>query len=224
MLDDDDGRPPTGWDHNRRPVPPSVRSAHFLYKAAAPTFDPADVAEVVTATKRMLEERGLYCAQIEVFGRRQFESCVPESVAAFDRLVAALPAICAGKSLSVLVCEWATPHVDDSYEGKAFYSAVLHTGNNAYVMQTLHSGRSQQQPNVSTLTTSARTLDVGEAIVFDPTTPHFAAPKWPHESQLLVLLQAELDDETDEDRAALLAALPPLLSDRDEASVFTLFG
>lgn len=105
-----------------------------------------------------------------------------------------------------MVCEWAHLHIDSGVAGALFYSMVLHTGPNDYLMTTLHTEPSLD--GCEELVTTELALQPGVAVVFDSTTAHCAIPYRPHQDQLLVLLQVELEDSTHAHRTQLIQRLP----------------
>ena len=90
---------------------------------------------------------------------------------------------------------------------------MLYTGEHPYVMQTLHSEVHEGLPKVVTTT---RVIGKGDCFVFDPTTPHMAAPKYCSADQLLVMLQVELRDGSEGDRAKLVELFRPTTVEEDE--------
>jgi hypothetical protein len=201
---------------NRMPVPKSVKSAHFLYLTQPIT----DCLEALTALgdagRQAVVDKGINPLQIMALRQGDLANPFAASKAIGDLLTRI------GvfdeqelKSASLLACEWASPHVDDSYSGEAFLSIVLRTGRHPYVLQSLHTnaalGYDQQ------IETSTRRLQVGDVFVFDPTTAHLAAPLHPDQSQLLILLQVSIKDQSVDDRDRLLQRFPPRLHDCDHS-------
>lgn len=167
---------------------------------------------VVAATKGLIYDKGLHAGEVAVVPRREFTDDARE---ALERLGEPLTRLeCAsGTPPEILVTAQAFPHTDPAYAGHAFLSLVLHTGPTAYLMETFHVGRSfTGEPDAFT---SARVISTDDWFVFDPTTPHFAAPLHPHEDSLLILLQLELSDQDRDDRKAILRELPPRERDRN---------
>lgn len=203
--------------YNRLPQPAAIASKHFFYLGLAPKVPTEAVDAVVHAAKKLAQQYGLNPAQIEVFSRTQLESAHAGAGEAFATLRRAcgLPERIPG---AVVVCEWASPHVDDTFAGQAFVSLVLHTGPEPYVMQAFHTEHTSS--GQTALVTSTRVLHQGDLAVFDPTTAHFTAPRHPNADQLLVLLQFELADYTEQDREILLQRFPPASQDKDAAEVF----
>lgn len=205
--------------HDRAVLPTRTRR-HFFYKAAAPAVSPDDMAEVARAVEALVEENGLGVAQIEVFSPRRFQELSSASAgAALQRLISGLGLDASADRVSLLTCEWASPHDDSSFSGSAFASLVLRTGDYPYVMSMFHSRKMAGRRGLD-LVTSTRVLREGDFVVFDPTIPHMVAPGRPSANALLVLLQAELDIEDNGGPAALLKRFPRHPQDRDEASVF----
>lgn len=206
---------------NRLPVPTSLGVSHLLYKfeLTAPAPD-EDLKVIADAVKKMVEDDGLAPSEIEAYAIRQFHDNVLAH-AAIKRLLDLMGAQnFPESSASLIACHWASPHVDEYFSGKAFASLVVHTGPERYVLQTLHTSSLKKKERGLDLHRSTKMLKAGEAFVFDPTTPHFSAPVYPHENSLLVLLQVEVKDETPEDRKALLEKFVPRTDNRDEQNEF----
>ena len=206
---------------NRLDVPAAVNGRHFFYKTASLAFNRADCNAVFRGVETLIAEGGLHPGQIDTFTAKDLKRVDKKAFDAWMRLVKALPA--SADSPRIVVCEWASPHVDESYAGTAFLSTVLHTGPVDYVLQTIHT--TQGDDRVPRLHTETRVLRRGDSFVFDPTTPHCAMPKTLDGGHLLVLLQAELPDEEVADRARILSECPPLPDDGDQSDkVFSIFG
>lgn len=207
---------------NRLAVPEGVRGAHFFYRTQAPAFEPGDVALLLEAVRGLVAQNGLYTAQVEVFSTNLVERHCPGAAQAMRRMSSLLPgAALHTDAADVVVCEWASIHVDDSFAGTAFLSVVLHTGKHDYVMQTVFTPTVDGLPDAKS---STRVLSAGDAFVFDPTTPHYAVPRYSSDDQLLVLLQVPLKDGDADERKALVEAVPPLDDDCDQHSVFSALG
>jgi hypothetical protein len=205
---------------NRLALPESLAGKHFFYKTRGIPATHEDLALVANAVKETFETdgRGLNPAQIEIMLRKDFKDDTRGVIAALDRLLGLMGATePEATRASILYCEWAAPHVDDSYVESAFVSLVLHTGPEPYIMQTLHTHLSHGTQQIETDT---RLLNVGDVFVFDPTTAHFTAPKYPHQDELLILLQMSVTDRTDEDRKDLLHRFPTLFGDTDAYLAF----
>lgn len=204
--------------HNssRKALPGAVNSRHFFYLSTRPNVPTAAVETVVAAAQSLVRERGLLPAQIEAFSSKQLEGAQNGAGNALMSLRRALK-LPADTPSAVVACEWASPHVDELFAGQAFVSLVLHTGPEPYVVQTLHT---EHRVDGNTLVTSTRMLRQGDVMVLDPTVAHFAAPRSPGSNQLLVLLQFELPDQTELDRANLLKQFPPDARDKDAWPVF----
>lgn len=209
---------------NRQSVPREVSSAHFLYKTKAPALPQADVDLVVKAVRAHVHAFGLNPAQIDIAGTPVFQAAGDATLQAYRRLRDFVTQQVPGGRYApdILVCEWASPHVDESYAGDAFLSWVLHTGEYPYLMQTLHSHKQTMRDGGSVIRTqtSARVLNVGDTFIFDPTTPHMAAPVRPGQDQLLIMLQLDLPDESPQQRKELLERFAPMAEDHDEREVF----
>jgi hypothetical protein len=208
-------------DGNRMQVPDAVKSDHFFYLAKAPVLDPQDVKLVVDATTKFVHTNGLNAGGIDVMSQTRVESYGGAlALAAMQRMLHQM-----GVSeddygdTSILVCLWAPPHVDESFEGSAFASLVLHTGPEPYVMQTFYTGICNEFGS-PTVTASTRVLTQGSLVVFDPCTPHMTTPAYPLDAQMLVMLQTEVKDKTPEDRLNVLLQFPPLDTDKDHREVF----
>lgn len=203
--------------HNLLPLPAAMTSKHFFYRSLAPKVPASAVDTVVLAAKTLAQRYGLSSAQIEAFGSAQLETAHAGAAEAFTALKRAL-ALPQRVSGAVVVCEWAAPHVDDAFAGQAFVSLVLHTGPEPYVMQAFHTEHTPE--GQTALVTSTCLLRQGDLVVLDPTTAHFAAPRSSGAGQLLVLLQFELEDCTEQDREILLQLFPPASPDKDAEEVF----
>lgn len=207
---------------NRLPVPPTVAGHHLLYKSElqAPA-QASDMAMIAELTKAMVLERGLNPSEIEAFAFSRYAGENPAAHEALRRLLAAMGASdCTDSDACVIACHWAAPHVDELFCGKAFASLVLHTGPERYVVKTFHTGPRKKAKVGLTLSSTTRVVSVGDLLVLDPTTPHLAAPVYPHQDQLLVLLQAEIPDRTAKERNALLEWFKPSPCDKDENEYF----
>jgi len=208
---------------NRLPLPAAVPGAHLLYRANSPALCEHDIAILAQAVQDYVYDVGLDATQIELLTEEdQARLFSPEAVAARERLVQALGwAHLQPNQRGIIFCEWAPPHVDDYYVGKAFVSLVLHTGPEPYVIQTFHTAQrapEDRTPGPVTLTQTTRLLNVGDLFVLDPCTPHMAAPVRSNNEALLVLLQATWLDEDLTQRNALLARFEPH-ADNQEADV-----
>lgn len=191
---------------NRLEVPANFPGAHFFYKTAAPVFDPKDTEAVVAVAKSYRMERLGHKLDVISEDHEAFES-EPEAQDAFCRLTRAIePFTRHAGDAELAVCEWSAPHVDIRCLGFSFYSVVLHTGPQPYLMQTMHT--EPHSGGCADLIFHREILAVGEAFVFDPTTIHMAFPLKPHQDQLLILLQVQLDDRTLAEREALTKLLP----------------
>lgn len=210
---------------NRMAVPPPVKSAHFFYKTRPPQFDPRDVATVVATVNAHVEDVGLHCGEISLLTKNDFSQRGSEASEAFERMVKLVPTLGGYSSPAVVFCEWAGVHDDETFEGKAFFSVVLHTGMEPYVMQVISTAPpSLPGTKAPRLHCDTRVLSVGDAMVFDPTTPHMAVPKEPTRGQLLILFQIELPDNNEQERAAILEAFLPMSCDTDDSGIFSPLG
>jgi hypothetical protein len=205
--------------HNRGALP-TRRRRHFFYRAATPVLDQADIKAVGDAVMDIVVEYGIGVAEIQVFNCKQFAELASEAaVASFQRLIEGLGLDVAADRVSLLACEWASPHDDSSFCGSAFLSLVLRTGDSPYVMSMFHHRRMPDSRALDLITTT-RVLKPADLVVFDPTIPHMAAPGRPNEKALLVLLQAEVDIEQPGALQALVQRFPRHPEDRNQQDVF----
>lgn len=197
----------------------------LLYKTARPKLDSALLATVYAGVAAHVGDIGIGPAEIDVPHPARIgahKSCPAGFMADLGRigdLVRPRSSRLCGNSGSIVVCEWAAPHVDTTFAGSAFYSVVLGTGEYPYVVQNLMT-RARTSPDgtlVHEVKSCSRVLSPGDAFVLDPSVTHWTAPKYPADGQLLVLLQFELRDRTPEDRADLFRTLPPAPEDQDNA-------
>jgi hypothetical protein len=188
-------------------VPECVGAQHFLYKTAPAAFEKGDIDAVVSFVLDSVAAEGLGCAEIMSYKARGVRESSPAAAAALERMIAEIAGheIFAGEP-TLLACEWASVHVDETFEGSAFLSYVLHTGPVGYVMQAISS---RETEGLFVVDTSTRSIRAGEAFVFDPTTPHMAVPERPCDGQMLILLQVELADRDWAARQRLLRVLSP---------------
>lgn len=208
---------------NRLAVPEEVKGAHFFYKTAPVALN-AQYSDLVTAAAlKYAENVGLNPAEIVVLRHAELEAQIPGARSAFEFLLDEMSEGVLGSergAAGVLVCEWANPHIDSSFEGYNFFSQVLHTGPEPFIMQTFHTfvpTKGQRKHNIEC---STRVLNKGDAFVFDPTTAHMVAPRRPGEGQLLVMLQLVISESDAAAREELLSRFAPLIEDKDEYEVF----
>jgi len=207
----------SGTPARLRMVPASLKSPHFFYRIKAPSFEKKDVDLVVRAAQAYVIQNGIGVAEIAALGVDKLEASEAGAGEALRRLLTCIPGSLMRIGLdAVLVCEWASAHIDHAFVGRAFCSFVLGTGEHPYVMQTMHT---TTVGGLLELVTCTRELVEGDAFVFDPLTPHMAVPKYSSGNQLLVLLQIEVEDRCEEDRARLLQAFPPTIDDHDDGWV-----
>lgn len=200
--------------HNRLPVPDCVVSDHFCYAGRPQKLASEDVSAVMRGVTAYIQEHGIGAAEILLLSARHLRDFAgAESAEAFERLAAQLGHRPEDAQPVVLACEWASPHVDESYAGQAFCSLVLHTGPEPYVLQLLET--SVGPDGVSRVKATTRVLTPGDVVVIDPTTPHMAMPLHSHSESLLVMLQLELPDTCPAEREAVLRRFPPRADDRD---------
>lgn len=212
---------------NRMRLPLALRGPHFFYRTQLPAYRQEDARLLVQSVERAVEDCGLHTAEIDVFSRKRLSQYGGDAAPlALERMIAdlGLQSFQSG-AISVLACEWASVHVDESYTGSSFLNLVLHTGPGPYVMQTLHSEKAMDEEGAAQLSvhTSTRVLHPGQAVVFDPATPHLAVPTSFNCDQLLVLLQVELPDNNPEQRADILRRFPPLDGDSSQEGIFNGF-
>ena len=214
---------------NRLPVPSKEMGPHFMYSASIPKLNETYLKKIVDAAKDYVRESGLFPAQIEVLRPVDLQRAGSDDALAvwaeflvdlgISDGVARTPG-----SMSVMVCEWAAPHVDETFAGIAFMNVVLHTGPFPYIMQTLHTKVAGKSHPFQEVVTNSRTLKVGDAIIFDPTTAHCAMPLRPHQDSLLIMLQIELKDESEQDRENILKNFPRIKGDADRYAWADLDG
>lgn len=201
-------------DGNRLPVPREVSGHHFFYKVRPVALDAEDVAHVLAAAKEYVRRYPLGVGDIGVLRAPLLGRIDPRAADSFERLIADMGVSEEHRSrAAVLACHWSAPHVDEGYQGYAFLSYVLHTGPSPYVVQTFHmeAARAGALPR---LTPSSRLVNPGDFLMLDPTTAHMAAPSYPGDDHLLVMIQIVIDETCLEDRLALLEQYPP--ADGDE--------
>lgn len=200
---------------NRLPVPKALGSHHFFYYTNPPAFDPKHVKCVVEHIKAQLDRQTYRSTEVSLFTYQELMGSSKSVADAFCALMDAFKSpVIRREQADVLACQWAPAHVDDSFAGSAFYSVVLHTGPHPYIMELLHTQKQRYDKSQLNVVNTAKELRCGDAFIFDPTTPHYAAPKIPHQRELLILLQTELNDDTKEERKLLLKAHPPLNLER----------
>lgn len=199
--------PSTG---NRMPVPAQLESAHFFYKTVMrrPGRDEFEVivnAAMCWAAQKTFETAEIAAPTLEELGAIDARSFVAVSRVTAENL--SFPTMgCSHPTL--LMCEWAQTHADESFAGSAFASLVLHTGPHPYVMETFTT--IQNHHGLQKVCKTQHTLSVGDVFVFDPTTPHMATPTRPSDGQRLILLQVELPDSSEGDRQRILEFFPPV--------------
>lgn len=190
---------------NRLKVPAEL-GPHFCYRTAAPRFKPTDV-ETVVAAVCSYGDRAVGPNEEVIDPDRAFKR-KPRAQQALERLVDAVRSFTKLSGEVLLVtCEGTEPQVNDYYAGQCWYSVVLHTGPQGYILYTMHT-----QPLPKGLTKVIKTrrmMSVGEAFVWDPTTPYMLESFRPRSGQRLVLLQMLVDDQTLAKRRALMKRLPP---------------
>lgn len=195
-------------DGNRLPLPKAMQEAgfkHFFYKTKPYRFSP-DVLEPLTAEARAYYlDRKLGPQTIEVLSH-----CGEAATRSLEQVKASLGFVETDPDPDIVLCQMALPHEDAMFAGQVFASLVVHTGDAPYLMTTLHTmiGEEYGEPCMQ-LVEQTRELRVGDFVVFDPTTPHYAVPKFSNNNAFLVLAQFELTMRTPAQQAALLKRFPP---------------
>ena len=181
---------------------------NFCYRTTPPPLDPSDRKKVVSAI--LSSKRRPTGPNIRVFNQKSRALARnPQVRSAYRSLSSSIKRHTGARGpVDVLACEWAQPHSDQGFVGTIIYSAVLHTGAHDYVMQVFHTEHNSN--GYEELIKTELLLRAGVAFIFDPTRVHFTSPLRPHQEALLVLLQVELDDCTDDARRAILERLPPV--------------
>jgi hypothetical protein len=206
--------------HDRAALP-KPGNRHCFYRADMPMLVETDRQLVAKAICEMVEDAGLGVAEIDVYNRGQLTAHSPEAGAAFERMCQQLGLTLETDYPILLVCEWATPHVDLSFAGSAFVSAVVHVGTYPYVMTMMTPAR-DADTGLQGLKTTTQVLRLGETYVFDPTVPHTAMPGRPAADSLLIILQAQVDFHDDAAREATLRRFPRHPEDKNQNLVFDL--
>lgn len=207
---------------NRLPVPSQIAGQHLLYLAQRPAVSKEAMALLANEVLRYIRDTGMDAAEIDLLGERsQEERLSAEAVQAREQLVHELGwQNMPSHSRAVLFCEWAPPHVDSSFAGKAFVSLVLHTGDEPYLVQAFHTRRhTNEDPDPIELTTTSRVLRPGDLMVLDPCTPHMAAPVRSSRDAFLIMLQVEWPDATELERAELVSRFPAADDDQEACTI-----
>jgi len=198
---------------NRLAVPAALNDArHFFYRTQPPALSEEDrtlICEAVLAHYRTIPCMG---SEVDVLSRGVilgWGAAVRDAVERLDSAMLSLGPKSMGALVDLLACRWAGPHSDEPFAGEAFYSFVLHTGPSPYTMNLFYTDRERHGERLPTVTCSSHRLKVGDAFVFDPTTPHLAAPEEPRDGQLLLLAQCTLKDKNARERAELVEVMPP---------------
>jgi hypothetical protein len=193
-------------DAYSRAALPNRAQPHFVYKAKSPDVNPADmtrVSDVVCDWAQTKLSRSIGdVAQLRLSEFRERAS--NRASEALDRMIGVIGPNEAA-DFSLLACEWAAPHDDCQFLGRAFASLVLHTGPFPYVLTMMNSRKCGQG---LALEQRSRELKRGDFFVFDPSTPHMAAPSRPHQDSLLVLLQADVSMADSSEQDGLLKSFP----------------
>jgi hypothetical protein len=195
-------------DGNRLAVQ-GAGGAHFFYHVDRPAFASQEGERIVRSVQAFVDGYPLTSAQVVVLHSSDFE--VEGEIHPFLPLGLALGLTDAEiESGKAVLCQWSALHDDGPFAGSSFLSIVLHTGPNPYIMQTAYTSYISRPKNrhIFNTNTTDHMLSVGDTFVFDPTTPHMAFPKYLHQDQLLVLLQFEISDKDDVERAMLLERFP----------------
>ena len=203
---------------NRIEVPAEVNGHHFFYLTDPPSFRETYIAKVTraakiyaTASKDELNQIGA----ILVAYRDVLDEYVSGAGDAFDAMISSMGVSDEHRfRCSVLVCNWASPHIDDTYEGHVFVSYILHTGVHPYVIQTFNTELSDDSYGIQEIKSSTRLVREGDMMVMDTTTAHMAVPAFPGDGQLLILVQILLDETCADDRFAVLRKYPPRSGDK----------
>jgi hypothetical protein len=194
---------------NRLRIPECLDTKHFAYQAIGPAVDDSTLGAVVEACLDRLSNFPLGPADIDSILPFDFSS---EAGKACDLLTTSLGLTAQEKNTaSIIACEWAAIHSDPTFAGKSFVMLVLHTGPNPYVMQVMSTGVREYRDEAYELVahTTSLLLSKGDLVVFDPTSAHTAVPKFPASGQILLLLQFEIADDNEEQRAEILRRFPP---------------
>jgi len=190
---------------NRLTVPDCVPLRHFIFKMNPPEFNEASVSMLTEAVMTYL--RNIDIGPADVLGISPAEIGGDAFYSALDHIESAFNlSKSERKTATIIACEWAPIHTDQSYAGKSLLTLVLHTGRHPYVMQTMHAEAIDYGYAGAALSakTSNVLLQKGDALIFDPTTPHTAVPRFSATGQILVLLQFEIDDGDERQRQQIL--------------------
>jgi hypothetical protein len=165
-----------------------ARVETLLYKARRPQIEVVVLDAIAGYARQAIEARkGLRVAEVEVYTFAELVRKYPDIHGLLEQAAQVVGQPC--EDLELVICEWAAPHEDGTFDGQVFTSLVVHTGKNPYYMQTVvtqprHTGLGRYEVSKGSVV-----LSQGDMLVFDPTVPHMAAPTRPADGQLLVLLQ-----------------------------------
>lgn len=194
-------------DGNRLPLAAGLSSFHNAYLADVAAPDSADVEQVLQEVARRKPPQELPYTEIVVLTKGCFSQDTWDAV---QRLAQSYcPPGANLNSCSVLLARLAAVHSDESFEGDFFVSRVLAAGPNGYLFQAFHSKVVGNTHRYLEVDCTELLLKAGDVLVFDPTTPHMAAPVMPKEDTVLVLLQLEVRVPDEESLAHLVEHLPP---------------
>lgn len=180
---------------------------HNLYMAKPQPADNPDIPVVNQAVDKYLENLGLGSREIDAIPVSHLGDVACEAALRLAALWE--PKGFKLGSPDILVTSLAPVHEDESFEGMFFASLVLQAGHAGYLFQSFHTEvKGGANPRLE-LVVDERLLEVGDILVFDPTTPHMAAPLDPQGGDMLVMLQREIYVPDQETYERLLEALPP---------------
>lgn len=187
------------------------REKHMLYITQAHRDLSKLSAPLIAATAAYVEEHGLAVMEISLVPKRLLTKSDPQFEAHFEACCKHLQMY--PKRTEILVCQQASPHVDDAYKGDVFRSVVLSTGNEAgYLVGCISEpakrfGKDDSE-DLSPTTTQLH-VETGDEFVLNPQHIHYAMPLEMNPENLLILLQETLDDSTAQARKAIYEKFPP---------------
>lgn len=192
---------------NRLPVAAGLVSRHNVYLAKAQAPEAADVALVLQEVAQQRPVQQMPPAGVQVLNRGTFSK---DAWAAVERIAALScpPGMNLGPC-SLVLTRLGAVHSDETFEGDFFVSRVLTAGPRGYLFQAFHSEVVGKQHPSFLVDCTDRVLEAGDVLVFDPTTPHMAAPLAPEADTVLVLLQLEVHVPDEETLSRLVEHLPP---------------
>lgn len=112
------------------------------------------------------------------------------------------------EDVQIVYCSQAMPHIDSFFEGSCFLSYVIETIGSPYFFGCT-SDKKLSDGNI--LLRTQLTLNKGDWFYFDPTVAHYAMSSNPSNSQMLILAQIGLCDQSVEDRVSLISRLSPFI-------------